>query len=394
MANKGDQQGPRRRKPATEVVTAGRAPFEHHGFVNTPIYRGSTVLARTVADFLGRKQRYVYGRRGTPTTEALATAITALEGGAGTALVSSGLSAITTALLAVVRAGDHLLVADCVYGPTRHFCDTRLKALGLEIEYYDPLLGGKIAGLFRGNTRAVFLESPGSLSFEMQDVPAITEAARKRDIITLIDNTWATPIYFRPHDFGVDISVVAGTKYIGGHADANLGTISALAAQWPQIHETAGSLGLNPGPEDTFLMLRGLRTLAVRLEHHMEAGLKVANWLAGRPEVLRVLHPGLPTHPQHAVWKRDFRGASGLFSVILKPRPQEAVNAFIEALELFGIGASWGGYESLIIPFDCSKFRTATRWEPGGPAVRLHVGLEDPDDLIADLENGLRRLSE
>jgi cysteine-S-conjugate beta-lyase len=388
-----DKDGRRRdRRPATEVILAGRDPFEQHGFVNTPIYRGSTVLSRTVADFTGKKGRYVYGRRGTPTTEALAKAITALEGGAGTALTSSGLSAITTALMAVSRSGDHVLVADTVYGPTRHFCDTILSGYGVEVSYFDPLAGAAIEDRFQANTRAVFLESPGSLSFEMQDVPAIADIAHKRDAAVLMDNTWATPVYFRPHDFGVDLSIQAGTKYLGGHADANLGTISATAQYWPKVKETAGTLGLNPGPEDVFLMLRGLRTLAVRLDRHMESGLKVAQWLKQRPEVAHVLHPALPSHPQHAIWKRDFKGACGLFSIVLKPHPQAAVNTFIESLELFGIGASWGGYESLVIPFDCTKIRTATEWNPGGPTVRLHIGLEDPDDLIDDLKRGLETL--
>jgi cystathionine beta-lyase len=394
MAKNKDDGRTRSRRPATEVVLAGRNPAEQHGFVNTPIYRGSTVLAPTVEQFLSKSARFVYGRRGTPTTEALANAITSLEGGADTALTSSGLSAITAALIAVTRAGDHVLVSDGVYGPNRHFCDTLLAQSGVEVQYYDPLIGGAISEQFRKNTRAVFLESPSSLSFEVQDVPAIVAAAKARRMVTLIDNTWATPIYFRPHDHGIDISIQAGTKYLGGHADANLGTISATAELWPQVHGAVGTLGINPGPEDVFLMLRGLRTLAVRLERHMESGLKVARWLADRPEVLRVLHPALESHPQHALWKRDFQGASGLFSVILNSRPQSAVNAFIEELKLFGLGASWGGFESLIIPFDCTKFRTATRWAPGGPAVRLHVGLEDPDDLIADLENGLKRLAE
>ena len=391
--DKGDEPV-RRRRPATEVVVAGRNPAEQHGFVNTPIYRGSTVIAPTVAQYLSKSARFVYGRRGTPTTEALAKAITSLEGGANTALTSSGLSAITAALMAVVRAGDHVLLSDGVYGPNRHFCDTQLTRSGVEIQYYDPLIGGGIRELFRKNTRAVFLESPSSLSFELQDVPAIVEAAKTQRLVTLMDNTWATPIFFRPHDFGIDISIQAGTKYLGGHADANLGAISATSELWPQVHETVGTLGINPGPDDVFLLLRGLRTLAVRLERHMASGLKVARWLAGRPEVLRVLHPALETHPQHSIWKRDFRGASGLFSMILKPRPQSAVSAFVEHLELFGIGASWGGFESLAIPFDCTKVRTATQWSPGGPGVRLHVGLEDPDDLIADLESGLKRLAD
>jgi cysteine-S-conjugate beta-lyase len=390
----GQDKGERRRdrRPATEVILAGRDPFEQHGFVNTPIYRGSTVLSRTVGDFTGKKGRYVYGRRGTPTTEALANAITALEGGAGTALTSSGLSAITTALMAVSRSGDHVLVADTVYGPTRHFCDTILSGYGVAVTYFDPRAGAAIEDQFQANTRAVFLESPGSLSFEIQDVPAIADVAHKRGAAVLMDNTWATPIYFRPHDFGVDLSIQAGTKYLGGHADANLGTISATAQYWPKVKETAGTLGLNPGPEDVFLMLRGLRTLAVRLDRHMESGLKVAQWLDKRPEVARVLHPALPSHPQHAIWKRDFKGACGLFSIVLNPYPQASVNAFIEGLELFGIGASWGGYESLVIPFDCTKIRTATEWKPGGPTVRLHIGLEDPDDLIEDLKRGLGTL--
>jgi cysteine-S-conjugate beta-lyase len=393
MAGQKDRGPKRNWRPATEAVLAGREPSEQHGFVNTPIYRGSTVLSPTVAQFMGKGGRYVYGRRGTPTTEALANAITALEGGAGTALTSSGLSAISTALMSVARAGDHVLVADTVYGPTRHFCDTILASYGVEIAYFDPLIGSGIDKLFQPNTRAVFLESPGSLSFEMQDIPAIAGAAHKAGTAVLMDNTWATPIYFRPHDFGVDISIQAGTKYLGGHADANLGTISAMADYWPKVKETTGSLGLNPGPEDVFLMLRGLRTLPVRLDRHMASGLKVANWLESRAEVQRVLHPALSSHPQHAIWKRDFRGACGLFSVVLKPYPQASVNAFIESLALFGIGASWGGFESLIIPFDCTKVRTATKWDPGGPTVRLHIGLEDPDDLIADLEEGLVRLS-
>ncbi len=391
---KGGENGEKRNyRPATQVVRAGRDPFEHEGFVNTPIYRGSTVLSPDVDHFLGKKGRFVYGRRGTPTTAALADAIAGLEGGAGAALTPSGLSAITTAITAVARSGDHILVTDTAYGPTRHFCDTLLAAMGVETTYYDPVVGAAIADLFRPNTRAIYLESPGSLSFELQDVPAIAAASKQRGAAVLMDNTWATPLYFRPHEHGVDLSIQAGTKYLGGHADLNLGTISATGEWWPKVKEAAGTLGLCPGPEDAFLALRGLRTLAVRLERHMQSGLAIANWLAGRPEVKQVLHPALATHPQHAIWKRDFHGACGLFSVVLKPRPQAAVAAFIDELELFGIGASWGGYESLAIPFDCAKFRTATRWNPGGPTVRFHIGLEDADDLIADLERGLKRLA-
>ncbi len=391
---KRDKSIPKRTyRPATEVVLAGRDPFQFEGFVNTPIYRGSTVLAPTVADYLGKSMRYVYGRRGTPTTDALAEAISGLEGSAGTALAPSGLSAITVALMSVLKAGDHLLVTDSAYGPTRHFCDTILKNFGVETAYFDPRIGTGIKKLFQKNTRAVFLESPGSLSFEMQDVPAIAKAAKAHAAAVVMDNTWATPIYFKPLAYGADISIQAGTKYLGGHADVNIGTIAATEEFWACVKETNGSLGINPGPEDVFLSLRGLRTLAVRLERHMESGLKVARWLAKRKEVTRVLHPALDTHPDHAIWKRDFSGASGLFSIVLKDYPKSAVSHFVESLELFGIGASWGGYESLAIPFDCTKLRTATKWNPGGPTVRLHIGLEDPDDLIADLQAGLKLLS-
>jgi len=383
---------PRAYRSATEVVIAGRDPFEFEGFVNTPIFRGSTVLSPTAEQFLNHSGRYTYGRRGTPTTSALSEALKKLEGGAGVVLTPSGLSAITTAFLSVVKSGDHILVTDSAYGPTRKFCNDILAALGVETTYYDPTIGAGIAALMKPNTRVIFLEAPGSLTFEMQDVPAITAVAKKHGAVTIMDNTWATPLYFKPHAHGVDLSLEAGTKYLGGHADVNLGWVSATEQYWPKLYDTHGSLGLCPGPEDVFLSLRGLRTLAIRLAHHMEAGLKVARWLAARPEVLRVQHPALESDPGHAIWKRDFQGACGLFAVILKPCPAKAVAAFVEELELFGIGASWGGYESLAIPFDVTKFRTATKWNPGGPGVRIHIGLEDLNDLIADLERGFAAL--
>lgn len=382
-------------KPDTKTTVAGRDPFAQHGYVNPPVYHASTLLYRSAEDFLGRRGRYHYGRRGTPTSEALESALRELEGPncAGVALAPSGLAAISTALLAVLRAGDHLLVTDSVYGPTRTFCDTVLARYGVTTSYYDPLAGDRVAFLLQPNTRAVFTEAPGSLSFEMQDIPAITAAAHAQDAIVLMDNTWASPLFFAALDHGVDLAIQSGTKYIGGHSDLMLGAIAANAATWPRLHDTVGTLGICVGPDDMFLGLRGLRTMAVRLARHQESGIAVARWFARRPEVLRVLHPGLAGDPGHAIWQRDFSGASGLFSVVLKPVPPAAVNAFLNALTLFGMGASWGGYESLAIPFDCSKSRTATSWAPGGPTIRFHIGLEDVDDLLADLERGFAALA-
>jgi len=382
-------------KPDTRVVTGGRKPFEQHGYVNPPVYHASTVLYPTAADFLARRGRYQYGRRGTPTSEALETALAELEGPncAGVALLPSGLAAIATAFLAVIESGDHILVSDSVYQPTRKFCDGVLPRYGVSTTYYDPTIGGGIAALMQANTKAVFCEAPGSLSFEMQDIPAIAAAAHAKGALVLADNTWASPLYFRALEKGVDLSIQSGTKYIGGHSDLMLGTIAANKATWPRLHQTHGLMGLCVGPDDMYLGLRGLRTLGVRLARHHQAGVAVARWLEHRPEVLRVLHPALPSHPGHAIWQRDFTGACGLFSIIFKPVPEKAFHVFLNTLTLFGMGASWGGFESLAIPFDCTDIRTATKWAPGGPAVRFHIGLEDVDDLIADLEAGLAALT-
>jgi len=377
-------------------VTAGRDPFSHHGFVNPPVYHASTVLYRNADDLIAHRARYQYGRRGTPTSEALELAIRELEGPdcLGVALLPSGLSAISTALMAVLQAGDHLLVSDSVYRPTRHFCDTILTRLGVETTYYDPLIGAGIEALFRANTRGVFLETPGSQTFEMQDVPAIAAVAHDHDAVVVMDNTWATPLFFRAFEKGVDLSLQAGTKYIVGHSDVMLGTISANAKVWAKLKETVGSLGLCVGPDDVYLALRGLRTMGVRLARHQQSGLRIARWLSERPEVLGVLHPGLPEDPGHSIWRRDFTGASGLFSVVLKPVSDAAVHAFLNSLTLFGMGFSWGGYESLVIIFDCASYRTATRWTPGGPTLRFHIGLEDADDLINDLTQGFAALGQ
>jgi cystathionine beta-lyase len=394
MNDKGKDGPPRARRAATNVVTAGRDPASYHGFVNPPVYHASTVLYPSAEDFLAHRARYQYGRRGTPTTEALELALQELEGPqcAGVALVPSGLAAISTSFLSVVQSGDNVLVTDSAYGPTRHFCTQILSRLGVTTTYYDPGIGTAIGELIKPNTRLVYVEAPGSLSFEMQDVPAIAKAAKAKGVFSLMDNTWATPLFFRPLDHGVDLVIQAGTKYIGGHSDLMLGTISANAATLAALKNTVRYTGLHEAPDDTYLGLRGLRTLSIRLDRHYQSGLAVARWLEARPEVLRMLHPALPSHPGHAIWKRDFSGASGLFSMVLKPVPQKAYYAFIDTLELFGIGASWGGYESLAIPFDCAPIRTATRWEPGGPTVRFHIGLEAVEDLIADLERGFAAL--
>jgi cystathionine beta-lyase len=305
----------------------------------------------------------------------------------------SGLSAISTALLAVLRSGEHVLVTDNCYGPTRKFCDTVLARCGVATSYFDPLIGGGIAAMMQPNTRAVFTEAPGSLSFEMQDIPAIFEAAHKNGALVLMDNTWASPLYFRALEKGVDLSIQSATKYIGGHSDLMLGAISANKSAWPAIRETSHLMGLCVGPDDINLALRGIRTLGVRLARHHQSGLAVARWLEQRSEVLRVLHPALPNDPGHAIWKRDFTGASGLFSFVFKPVHDKAVNAFLNALTLYGMGASWGGFESLAIPFELKGVRTATTWAPGGPCVRIHIGLEDVGDLIADLERGFAALA-
>jgi cystathionine beta-lyase len=384
--DKGGGSGPKPLQTATQLVGAGRDPSDQYGFVNTPIYRGSTVLYPDAENFLKRSARYTYGTKGTPTTNALEVAWSEISGAAGTVLVPSGLAAIAVALFSCLKAGDNLLVPDSVYRPTRNFCDTVLKRFGVETTYYDPLVGAAIAALFKPNTRAVFTEAPGSLSFEMQDIPAIAAIAHARDAIVLMDNTWATPLFFPPHERGVDIAIEAGTKYLGGHSDLLLGLVSANERCWKDLRATFDTMAICAGPEDVFLALRGLRTMRVRLLHHQQSALAVAHWFAARPEVARVLHPALESDPGHAIWKRDFSGSSGLFSIILKPVPDTAAHVFINSLTLFGIGASWGGFESLAIPFDCAAFRTATPWNPGGPCIRFHIGLEDVGDLTADLE--------
>lgn len=391
MAHSKDKSG-KELSPQTKVLHLGREPDAQHGFVNTPVYRGSTVLFPTLDLLKSRKQAYTYGRRATPTTETLERAITDLEGGVSTILTSSGLGAVSTALLAFVQSGDNILVTDSVYQPTRTFCDKMLARLGVETTYYDPTLGEGIAKLIKPNTRLIFVESPGSQTFEVQDIPAIAKVARAKNLWLLADNTWSSPLFCQPLALGCDVSVQAATKYIVGHADAMLGAVTANARASKYIDNAKEALGTCPGSEETYLGTRGLRTLDVRLQRHMTSALAIARWLEERPEIERVIHPGLPSHSGHEIWKRDFAGASGLFAAILKPVPQRALAAFLDHLKLFGMGYSWGGYESLVIPFDPSSYRTATKWTDAGTALRFHIGLDAVDDLVADLSAGFERM--
>ena len=376
----------------TKLVHAGRRPSEQFGFVNTPIYRGSTVLYSSFEDLEARRNRYTYGTYGTPTTEALEEAWSEICDAATSVLTPSGLAAISIALLAAVKAGDHILVTDSAYRPTRIFCDGVLARLGVETTYYDPLLGAAIEDLIRPNTSVVFLEAPGSQSFEMQDIPAIVAVAQRRGVCTILDNTWATPLFFPPHRRGIDMACEAGTKYLSGHSDLLLGLVSANADWAKRLRDTFNAFAVCAGPEDVFLALRGLRSMDLRLREAERQGLAMAHWLNARPEVATVLHPALPTHPGHDIWRRDFLGSSGLFSIILNPCSRAGVAAMLDGLKLFGMGFSWGGFESLVVPFDCTPYRTATAWAPGGFALRFSIGLEDVGDLQADLHAGFARL--
>jgi cystathionine beta-lyase len=380
----------RRFSKDTEATHAGRMSAEHFGVVNTPVYRASTILYPDLATLESGNVPYKYGRLGTPTSKSLEAAVTALEGGAESFICPSGMGAIAFALLATLNSGDHLLMVDSCYGPVRPFCDRTLKRLGIETTYYDPLIGGGIAQLMRPNTRAVFCESPGSLTFEIQDVPAIAAAAHAKGATVLLDNTWATPIFFNAFAHGVDVSIQAATKYVGGHADVMIGYVCVNEAHKTRFANAHHDLGLYASGDDCFLALRGLRTMPVRLARHQETALKLARWLRERPEVSRVLHPALESDPGHALWKRDFEGSSGLFGVVLKSCSKEAFAAFMDSVKLFGLGYSWGGYESLIVPAHIT--RAVRKLEADGPVVRVHAGLEDADDLIADFDQAFAKM--
>lgn len=380
-------------RPATQITRLGREPAKFEGFVNTPVYRGSTVVFNTLDDIEKNNAKYWYGTAGTPTINSLEDSWTALSGAAGTVMAPSGLGAIALALFTLLKAGDHLLMPDAIYRSARQFSADVLEKFGVETTYYNPLIGADIATLFKPNTRVVFLESPGSQSFEVQDVPAITAAAKEHGIKTVIDNTWATPIFFKAHHHGCDLCVEAGTKYLGGHSDLLLGLVSANAETWPALRKTYDAMSMMPGPEDCFLALRGLRTMYIRLKEAERRGLEMAHWLKERPEVARVLHPAFPECPGHAFWKRDFTGSTGVFSVILTPGfTKSGLAAMLDNMDLFSMGLSWGGFESLVTHFDCSSYRTATQWAPGGLCLRFQIGYEDLEDLKDDLDRGFERL--
>lgn len=383
------------RRPDTNLVHGGRRREWRGRLVNPPVHRASTILFDSVAELRAAAPEFgklYYGLHGTPTQWALAEALTEMEpGAAGTTLYSSGLAAVTAALLTTLSAGDELLMTDSVYGPTRRFCDGFLKRYGVVTRYYDPLVGAGIADLIGERTRAIFLESPGSLTLEVQDVPALCAAAKARGVATLLDNTWATPFFFPALSAGVDLSILAGTKYVGGHADVMLGAVTANEPWYARLERTSWDLGQSVSPDDAWLCSRGLRTMGVRLRQHEAGALRIARWLSEQPQVAAVLHPALPDCPGHEIWARDFKGSSGLFSFVLRGGDDRARTRLIEGLALFGLGYSWGGYESLVVPADPERLRTATAWRADGPLVRLHIGLEDPDDLIEDLAAGLAR---
>jgi cystathionine beta-lyase, bacterial len=382
----------------TKLVHSGRHPERFEGAVNPPVFHASTILSPSLEDWerkIEDRAREIpgtyYGRGGTPTTRSLEDALAELEGAHRCVVFPSGLAACTGALLAYLSAGDHVLLSDSVYGPTRGVASRLLKRYGVEATFYDPLIGTRIDELIRPNTKVIYVESPGSLTFEVQDIPAIADVAHRHGIVVIMDNTWGTPLYFKAFDHGVDVSVQAATKYVVGHSDAMLGTVSCSKEAWPKLKSTHYDLGQTAGPDDVYLAQRGLRTMGVRLKQHWETGLRLAEWIARRPEVERVLHPALPGDPGHALWKRDFKGACGLFGVVLKPVEHEAFRSFIDGLQLYGLGASWGGYESLIMPFE--PHRSAAGWPHKGLCFRIHAGLEHPDDLIADLAGGFERLA-
>jgi cystathionine beta-lyase len=385
----------------TVAVHSGRDPKSFHGLVNPPVYHASTFIFNTVEQLIdtrrdrasGAFEQFTYGREGTPTTRALEDAVTQLEGGYRAVVTSCGLGAIVASLTAFLSAGDHLLIIDSLYGPVRDFCESFLKKFGVSVTYFDPLIGAGIEALIRPNTRVIYVESPCSLTFEMVDVPSIAAVAKRHGVVTIMDNTWATPICFQPLKHGVDVSIHAATKYISGHSDLMLGIAVCTEESFIPVKKTASGSGYCGGPDDVYMALRGLRTLPLRIARHQETATLLANWLKKRPEVQRVMYPALKDDPGYPIWKRHFKGASGLFGLVLKPFSPQQVAAMLDHMDLFQMGYSWGGYESLVVPTWPATLRSARPWTETGPALRMHAGLENPDDLIRDLERGFARMA-
>lgn len=383
-------------KKDTLLSHLGRDPVQYQGMVNTPVFRTSTVIFPDLDSYEHRDpdnyKTMRYGIYGTPTTFAFEEAVAKMEGGHLAVAVPSGLAAITAALAAFIKTGDHLLMTDSTYGPTRNFCDRQLTPNGVEVQYYDPLIGSGIEKSIKSNTKVIFCESPGSLTFEVQDIPAIAAVAHAHGIPVLADTTWGTPYFFRSFERGIDVSIHAATKYIAGHSDVMMGVIVTNEKHWLPVRRAVSDYGFCVSPDDCYLALRGFRTIGVRMKQQMANAIRIAQWLQSRAEVQRVIYPALESDPGHTVWKRDFSGAASLFGFVLQPVDEKAVHAFVDALRIFGIGSSWGGFESLVIVTHAAKIRTATKWNPGGPAIRLHIGLEDPDDLVADLDQAFTKM--
>lgn len=376
-------------KEKTKLAAAGRPRKKPFHPVNPPVERVSTYLFPTYDDYVEGGKNIVYGRLGGPTHRALEETITAIEGGVETRLAPSGLQAVNAALLAFVKAGDRILVTDSAYDPTRKFCDRFLARFGVETVFYDPLAGKSLASLMTPNTRIIFAEAPGSLTFEVQDIPALAKVAHANGAKLIVDNTWSAGVFLKPLALGADVVVHAGTKYFSGHSDCLIGSITSRDEECAKaVFQSLLQIGSNVSADDAYLTLRGMRTLGVRMEAHQQSGLALAKWLGKRPEVKSVLHPAFKNCPGHATWKRDFSGASGLFGVILSPIGKPALKSFFNTLRLFGMGFSWGGFESLCIHVHPEKNRSATKWDEEGPVLRVHAGLEDIDDLTADLERG------